>query len=156
MKKRLLMGMLMFAPLMVSANEAKEPGWMFEAKPELVRHIFHFPAGTEVAQQVEIQAYTVAQLAPCNSYRGKGELSWQNLQGWGYGYGEVTGFEPGVYASTLAACPDLPKEAVEVMIGQSLQRHSGQYPLVVYAPEGVEIRARRWQPQDWNQGEQLP
>ncbi|MNH20233.1 Ecotin precursor [compost metagenome] len=53
-------------------------------------------------------------------------------------------------ASTLMACPDTAKkEAFVPVVGDGfLLRYNSKLPVVVYVPEGVEVRYRIWSASD--------
>lgn len=65
------------------------------------------------------------------------------LEGWGYTYYELTG--PGVAMSTMMAPPEGGQTVEAFVAGTPLfVRYNSRLPLVVYAPEGYEIRCRIW------------
>lgn len=68
----------------------------------------------------------------------------QPLQGWGYTYYKVSGSDK--VMSTLMAAPE-GQQAVEQFVGGKplLIRYNSRLPIVIYAPEGYEIRYRIWQ-----------
>jgi len=66
------------------------------------------------------------------------------LKGWGYTYYEVSG--PGLAMSTLMAPPEGTEKQEEFVSGTPLQiRYNSRLPIVIYAPDGYEIRYRIWQ-----------
>ena len=86
----------------------------------------------------------------CNRYFLSGRLARKVAQGWGYDYlvlGKVSG-----PASTMMACPpDEPKRAdfVRVNLGRDdaqngWQRYNPKLPIVIYVPDGIEVRYRIW------------
>ncbi|WP_370556689.1 serine protease inhibitor ecotin [Edwardsiella tarda] len=84
----------------------------------------------------------------CNRQRLMGELESKTLEGWGYDYlvmDKVTG-----PMGTLMACPDSQRHQafVTVHLGDdALQRYNSKLPLVVYVPQGVQVKYRIWQAQ---------
>ena len=86
----------------------------------------------------------------CNRHILSGHFARKVAEGWGYDYfvlGNVSG-----PASTMMACPpDEPKKAafVRINFGQSdaqngWQRYNPKLPIVVYVPDGIEVRYRIW------------
>jgi ecotin len=86
----------------------------------------------------------------CNRQMLSAQLTRKVAQGWGYEYfvlGNVRG-----PASTLMACPpDEPKRTAFVRIGlgtgdaqHGWQRYNPKLPMVVYVPDGIELRYRIW------------
>jgi ecotin len=67
----------------------------------------------------------------------------RTLEGWGYTYYEVTG--PSVTLSTLMAPPEGAPMVKAFVTAAPLQiRYNSRLPIVVYAPEGYEVRYRIW------------
>jgi len=67
----------------------------------------------------------------------------RTLEGWGYTYYEVTG--PSETISTLMAPPEgAPKVKTFVTAAPLLIRYNSRLPIVVYAPDGYELRYRIW------------
>ena len=74
-----------------------------------------------------------------------GQLQEENIQGWGFTRYVLP--ELGQMASTLMAVdPSAPKVKQFVTIGgePNLLRYNPRLPIVVYVPEGVEVRYRFW------------
>lgn len=92
---------------------------------------------------VELIAGRVIQTDGVNKVRMDTALEPRPLEGWGYTYYEMTG--SGQVASTLMAPPP-DSEPVEAFVhGDPLTvRYNSRLPIVVYAPEGYEIRYRIW------------
>ncbi|QDT68688.1 Ecotin precursor [Planctomycetes bacterium MalM25] len=78
-----------------------------------------------------------------NTLRMGGEIVEQNVEGWGFTRYEVPKFGPA--ASTLMAVPPgTPQVEKFVAIPSKLVRYNSRIPLVVYVPEGGEVRYRVW------------
>lgn len=84
----------------------------------------------------------------CNRQILSAQLTRKIAQGWGYDYlvlGNVRG-----PASTLMACPpDEPRRTTFVRIGfgqddPRWQHYNPKLPIVVYVPDGIEVRYRLW------------
>jgi ecotin len=65
------------------------------------------------------------------------------LEGWGYTYYEFSG--TGQVASTLMAPPPGAEPVAAFVQGTPLTvRYNSRLPIVIYAPDGYEIRYRIW------------
>lgn len=82
----------------------------------------------------------------CNRHRLSAKVARKVAQGWGYSYYVVSDLKGP--ASTMMACPpDQPKRQEFVranMAELSWLRYNPRLPIVVYVPEGVEVRYRIW------------
>ena len=116
-----------------------------EPDPGMVRFVIQLPqmAGSEDNYAVELIAGRVIQTDGVNRTRMDTTLHPRPLEGWGYTYYEMTG--SGQVASTLMAPPP-GAEPVEAFVhGTPLNvRFNSRLPIVVYAPEGFEVRYRIW------------
>jgi len=92
----------------------------------------------------------------CNRHFLSGKLMRKVAQGWGYDYfvlGNISG-----PASTMMACPpDEPKKITFVRVGlgrddtqNGWQRYNPKLPIVVYVPDGIEVRYRIWKADEQN------
>ena len=87
-----------------------------------------------VGQEVEVD---------CNRYFLIGNLEEKDLQGWGYTYWQLD--EVKGMAGTLMACLDNIKTKQFVTISNdTLLRYNSKLPIVVYVPEGVQVKYRIW------------
>ena len=78
-----------------------------------------------------------------NSVRLGGNIDAKPLKGWGFTYYEVAKFGP--TASTLIGVrPDTPKVKKFVSMPSMTIPYNSRIPLVVYVPEGGEVRYRIW------------
>ena len=78
-----------------------------------------------------------------NLVRLGGSIEAKPLQGWGFTYYEVAKLGPA--ASTLMGVPPgTPKVKKFVTVPSILIRYNSRIPLVVYVPEGAEVRYRIW------------
>ncbi|MCU1719701.1 MULTISPECIES: serine protease inhibitor ecotin [unclassified Pseudomonas] len=134
---------LAISPFAVAAS-LKDVAPYPEAEKGFTRQVIHLPAQEdESAFKLEVLAGKEL-LVDCNRQRLGGTLEEKDLQGWGYPYyrlEKVSG-----PASTLMACPDKSKtKAFVPVIGDGfLLRYNSKLPVVVYVPEGVEVRYRIW------------
>jgi len=106
------------------------------------------PAEDESARKVEI---IVGKTLPvdCNRTSFGGELERRVAEGWGYPYFVIE--KIGGPMSTRMACPPEAEKSDEfVSVGGDgfLQRYNSKLPVVVYVPEGFEVRYRIWAAQE--------
>lgn len=109
------------------------------------RLVFTVPAEqNEADHMVEIQVGKT-QLIDCNTTWFGGAMEERIAEGWGYPYYVLA--QVGGPASTMMACPpDAEKrEAFVAVRGEGfLKRYNSKLPMVVYVPEGFEVRYRIW------------
>lgn len=95
--------------------------------------------------KVELQIGKTVSLDAANRYFFGGRLEPETIQGWGYTRYILR--ELGPMAGTLMAVdPDAPKVDRFITLGgePQLLRYNSRLPLVVYVPDGVEVRYRFW------------
>jgi len=110
------------------------------------RYVIHVPAnGNDETYQVELIAGKTAQV-DCNMHRLSGNIAEKDLTGWGYSYYEFT--TQGQMASTRMACPDRPKSEKFITGATKLVRYNSRLPIVVFVPNGYELKYRLWKAQD--------
>ncbi|QGW77725.1 serine protease inhibitor ecotin [Pseudomonas alkylphenolica] len=143
-----LLTLTLAAGTSVQAASLKDVAPYPEAEKGFTRQVIHLPKqADESAFKLEVLAGKQL-LVDCNRQRLGGTLEEKNLEGWGYNYyrlEKVMG-----PASTLMACPDTAKkEAFVPVVGDGfLLRYNSKLPVVVYVPEGVEVRYRIWSASD--------
>ena len=78
----------------------------------------------------------------CNQTRLAGELKEETVQGWGYNYWVLPEVKSGI--STMMACnpKEAKKSAFVAVYSEKLYRYNAKLPVVVYVPEGIELRYR--------------
>jgi len=130
------------APVMAASLKDVAP--YPEAEKGYTRQVIHLPAQPdESAHKLEILAGKTLQV-DCNRQRLAGRLEERTLEGWGYSYYRLD--KVGGPATTLMACPDGKKtEAFVPVVGEGFMlRYNSKLPVVVYVPQGVEVRYRVW------------
>jgi ecotin len=114
--------------------------------PGMVRHVLRLPKqADESAMSVQLVAGKTVRVDARNRYFFAGKIQPETIQGWGFVRYVVS--ELGPMAGTLMAVdPGEPKVDRFVSLGGEhfLVGYSSRVPLVVYAPEGVEVRWRIW------------
>lgn len=112
-----------------------------QAQAGMVRHVIYLDKkADESLYKVEILPGKVMNV-DCNNHFLMGKMEEKDLQGWGYTYYEFT--SNGQTRSTMMAC-NKPNED-RFIYGQSATvRYNSKLPIVVYAPEGYEIKYRIW------------
>ena len=115
-----------------------------EASDGQHRHVIRLPAlDDEAAARVELLVGKDLEV-DCNQHWFGGSLATEVAEGWGYSYYVVDGIAGP--ASTLKACPGEAKAVrfVQVRLENALLRYNSRLPLVVYVPEGFDVRYRIW------------
>jgi len=109
------------------------------------RWVIHLePLANEELHKVEIIVGKTMEI-DCNQHWFFGTLERETVQGWGYSYFILR--QAGGPASTLMACPPGEEKRVafvQVRGGEQLWRYNSKLPVVVYAPDGFEVRYRIW------------
>ena len=108
-----------------------------------IRHVIELPE-REDEQDVKVELIVGKTIVtdPVNAMRLGGSLERKTVKGWGYPYYEA---EFGGMASTLMA-PMPGTEDVErfVHLPGKLIRYNSRLPVVVYTPEGGQVKYRIW------------
>lgn len=103
----------------------------------------HKERGEEDQFGVEIVAGREMLTDGVNLVRLGNRIEPRTLKGWGYTYYEVTG--PPTTMSTLMAPPPGSPKVKQFVSAKSLQiAYNSRLPVVVYAPEGYQVRYRIW------------
>ena len=79
----------------------------------------------------------------CNRTAYQGQIQTRTAEGWGYDYYVLESLGPQI--STQMGSPPESRRQAFVRAGQeTILRYNSRLPLVVYAPEDVEVRYRIW------------
>lgn len=116
------------------------------AEKGMVRHVLQVPEQTdEFAFKVELIVGKTVQVDAGNRYFFAGKITEENIEGWGFPRYNVSALGP-MAGTLMAVDPNAPKVDRFVTLGGEpyLIRYNSRLPIVVYAPEGVEVRYRIW------------
>ena len=116
------------------------------AEEGTTRFVLQLPAQEDEALfKVELIAGKIVNIDSSNRYFFGGEIKAENIAGWGFT--KYTLDRLGPMAGTLMAVdPNAPKEDRFITLGGEpyIIRYNSRLPVVVYVPEGVEVRYRIW------------
>lgn len=116
------------------------------AEEGMTRHVLNLPKQEdENAFRVELIVGKTVETDAVNRYFFGGELVEETIEGWGFPKYVLA--ELGPMAGTLMAVdPAEPKVERFITLGGEprLLRYNSRLPMVVYVPEGVEVRYRIW------------
>lgn len=116
------------------------------AEAGMVRHMLKMETqADESLFQVELIVGKSVKLDKSNSYFFIGSVTQETLEGWGFSYYKVDKLGP-MGGTMMATDPTEPKVDRFVRVNHllGLLRYNSQLPIVVYTPEGVEVRYRIW------------
>jgi ecotin len=146
MKKICSLTALLLFIAMLSAFAADNMKAFPPASDGMVRHILQLPEqDDESAYKVELVVGKMVQVDDGNRYFFTGKIEEETIKGWGFPRYNVSTL--GQMAGTLMAIdPNAPKVNRFITLGGEayLIRYNSRLPIVVYVPEGVEVRYRLW------------
>ncbi|EMC4199984.1 serine protease inhibitor ecotin [Cronobacter sakazakii] len=136
-----------FAAEKTSENIAPFP----KAEKGMVRQVIDLPerqdeasykVGLVIGQTLDVD---------CNKHQLAGKFERKTLEGWGYDYYTFESAKNAdgsvMYTSTMMACPDGKKEKkfVTANLGENgMLNYNSKLPVVVYAPENIDVKYRLW------------
>jgi ecotin len=146
---KLFRTLTLFAATFPSVAWAGEPADDLKPYPApdtgFERWVFRVPAAQqEQERKVEIVVGKTLSV-DCNRTWFGGELEQRIAKGWGYPFYVLA--KVGGPASTMMACPPEQERADAFVMVQGkgfLQRYNSKLPMVVYVPEGFQVRYRIW------------
>lgn len=126
-----------------SAQQSKTDHSMFPAASVgFVKKVINLPTSKkEDNLKLEIFVGKTVE-TDCNKYFLSGSIKEMNLDGWGYTYFKVE--SNGAVGSTKMMCPDAKKTMKFVTMQPLLINYNSKLPVVVYVPEGMELKYRFW------------
>ena len=116
------------------------------AKEGMVRYVLQLPKQeNESGFKVELIVGRTVQVDKENRYFFGGKIEKETIKGWGYPRYVVSALGP-MGGTLMAVDPNAPKVDRFVTIGGEpyLIRYNSRLPIVVYVPEGVEVRYQIW------------
>ena len=112
----------------------------------MIRYVLQLPQQDDESNfKVELIVGKTVQVDEKNRYFFGGNIEKETITGWGYPRYNVS--KLGLMAGTLMAVdPDAPKVERFITLGGEpyIIRYNSRLPIVVYVPEGVEVRYRIW------------
>ena len=112
----------------------------------MVRYVLQLPKqDDESAFKVELIVGKTVLLDEQNRYFFSGKIQQETIKGWGFTRYNVSQLGP-MAGTRIAVDPNAPKVNRFITLGGEpyLIRYNSRLPVVVYAPEGVEVRYRIW------------
>lgn len=134
------------SPLSAAEKESKYLKAFPKAEKGMVRYVIQLPhkeRGDDANFKVEIFVGQEIMTDGVNSYGMGGSIEDKPLKGWGFTYYEVSKFGP-VISTQIAPPPGTPPVKRFVAIPSTTIGYNSRIPLVVYVPEGGEVRYRIW------------
>ena len=116
------------------------------AEDGMVRYVLQLPKqADESAFKVELIVGKTVQAEERNLYFFGGKIEEETIKGWGYTRYKLSTLGP-MAGTLMAVDPNAPKVARFITVGGGpyLIRYNSRLPVVVYVPEGVEVRYRIW------------
>jgi ecotin len=120
------------------------------AEKGMTRHVLQLPAqNDESAYKVELIVGKEVATDERNRYFFGGVIEEKNIDGWGYTRYVVPKLGP-MAGTMMAVDPNAPKvkRFISISGGPYLIRYNSRLPVVVYVPQGVEVRYKIWRAGD--------
>lgn len=132
-------------PVLAAGSDGVDLTPFPEAEEGMTRMVILLPdmPRDEENYAVELLAGKTVATDGVNRVRLDATLTARNLEGWGYTYYQMTGGDR--LASTLMAVPEGTPTERRFVGGTPLTvRYNSRLPVVVYVPNGFEVRYRIW------------
>jgi ecotin len=146
MRKAWVITVLLFLFAVPASQTADNVKAFPPAEKGMVRYVLQLPQqDDESALKVELIVGKMVQADERNRYFFSGKIEEETIKGWGFTRYKVSKLGP--MAGTLMAIdPNAPKVSLFITLGNDsyLIRYSSRLPIVVYVPEGAEVRYRVW------------
>lgn len=143
MKKILFFALLSFISTHTIAQSNDDISMFPKPVGDKVQKVIQLnPLENEEDYMVEVMIGKKIMTDGCNNYFLLGQIEEKNLDGWGYNY---YNFESdGNVASTLMGCLNIKGEEKVVYAETKKVRYNSRLPIVIYAPNDVEVNYRVW------------
>jgi len=112
----------------------------------MVRHVLQLPKQTDESDyRVELIVGKTVEVDAQNRYFFVGRIEAETIKGWGFTRYIVKKLGP-MGGTLMAIDPSIPKVERFITLGGEpyLIRYNSRLPIVVYVPEGVDVRYRIW------------
>lgn len=116
------------------------------AEAGMTRFVLELPKQEdESLSKVELIVGREVQVDPVNTFFFAGQIEPENIEGWGFTRYVVKRLGP-MAGTLIGVDPDQPKVDRFIRLGGEpfLIRYNSRLPVVVYVPEGAEVRFRIW------------
>ncbi|MEX1329416.1 MAG: ecotin family protein [Desulfobacterales bacterium] len=116
------------------------------AEEGMVRFVLQLPKqDDESVFKVELIVGKTVQVDEKNRYFFGGKIEKETIKGWGYTGYYVRKLGP-MAGTAMAVNPNAPKADRFITLGGEpyIIRYNSRMPIVIYVPEGVEVRYRIW------------
>lgn len=116
------------------------------AEAGMTRHVLKLPKEKdEAAFKVELVIGKIVKIDADNRYFFGGKIEARNIEGWGFTRYVMEKIGP-MAGTLMAPDPNAPQVDRFISLGGEpyLIRYNSRLPVVVYVPEGVEVRYRIW------------
>ena len=146
MKKAWATTVLLFLFAMPAGQAADNLKAFPPAEKGMVRYVLQLQRqADESAFKVELIVGKTVQVDEQNRYFFGGKIEEETVKGWGFTRYKVSRLGP-MAGTLMAVDPNAPKVARFITIGGDpyIIRYNSRVPIVVYVPEGVEVRYRIW------------
>ena len=131
----------------VSAGHAADTMKAFPPAGEgVVRYVVELPKqADESAFKVELIVGRMVEVDEVNRYFFGGKIEMETIKGWGFPLYMVRKLGP-MAGTLMAVDPNTPKVDRFIALGVDpyIIRYNSRVPIVVYVPEGAEVRYRIW------------
>jgi len=131
----------------VSAGHAADTMKAFPPAGEgVVRYVVELPKqADESAFKVELIVGRMVEVDEVNRYFFGGKIEMETIKGWGFPLYMVRKLGP-MAGTLMAVDPHAPKVDRFIALGVDpyIIRYNSRVPIVVYVPEGAEVRYRIW------------
>lgn len=146
MTKRSMIALVFMLVTAIVASAADNMKAFPPAKEGMVRYVLQLPKqADESAFKVELIVGKTVMVDGQNRNFFGGKIEKETIQGWGFTRYMVRKLGP-MAGTLMAVDPSTPKVERFVTLGGNpyIIRYNSRLPIVVYVPEGVEVRYRIW------------
>jgi ecotin len=115
------------------------------AEKGMTRFVIRLPQEKdEAVLKIELIVGKTVKTDAHNRYFFGGKLETESIPGWGYDRYILRNIGP-MAGTLMAVDPNAPQvERFISLGGETILRYNSRLPVVVYVPEGVEVRYRQW------------